>query len=180
MVTSEQVIDFWFEEIDSKSWFKKDDAFDQLLKDRFFETLQRASRAELYTWRESAEGRLAEIIVLDQFSRNLYRGSELAFASDPLALALAQEAVAQGCDRELSSEKRTFLYMPYMHSESLMIHDIAVELFTDLGREDNLKYEIMHKDIIERFGRYPHRNEVLGRVSTAEELEFLEQPGSSF
>ncbi len=180
MVTPEEIIEFWFDEIDPKNWFRKDDSFDQMLRERFLLTRESAARAELYGWRHSAEGRLAEIIVLDQFSRNLYRNSGEAFAGDPLALALAQEAVASGYDAALPQDKRTFLYMPYMHSESLIIHEVAVKLFTDLGREENLKYEIMHKEIIERFGRYPHRNEVLGRVSTVEEIEFLKQPGSSF
>ncbi|MEM7258768.1 MAG: DUF924 family protein [Pseudomonadota bacterium] len=179
-VTAQQVIEFWFEEIESKFWFKKDDAFDQQLRTRFAATQQAAACAELYDWRNTAEGRLAEIIVLDQFSRNLYRDSVEAFAGDPLALALAQEAISQGCDRELEAEKRTFLYMPFMHSESLKIHEVAVQLFTDLGRKENLEYEYKHKEIIERFGRYPHRNKVLGRESTEEELAFLKQPGSSF
>lgn len=180
IATSDQIITFWFEEIDSKFWFRKDEKFDQNLRERFFETLRCAAVSELYHWRTSAEGRLAEVIVLDQFSRNLYRNSASAFANDPLALALAQEAVAQGLDKELPTSRRTFLYMPYMHSESLKIHDVALELFTELGQEKNLDYQIRHREIIERFGRYPHRNVVLGRESTAEELAFLEQPGSSF
>lgn len=181
MTTSpEQIIQFWFEEIDAKFWFRKDKAFDQILTDRFLETQQAAAQSELFDWRVSAQGRLAEIIVLDQFSRNLYRNSAKAFASDSLALALAQEAIAQGCDKDLSQKQRTFLYMPFMHSESLKVHKVAVELFTELGKEENLEYEIRHKEIIERFGRYPHRNDALGRVSSAEEIEFLKQPGSSF
>lgn len=179
-VSAQEVIKFWFEDIEPKFWFKKDNSFDELLRKRFFETQRAAARAELYQWRETAEGRLAEVIVLDQFSRNLYRQSAEAFASDALALALSQEAIASQSDRELTPEQRTFLYMPFMHSESLVIHDIAVQLFTELGREQNLEYEYKHKAIIERFGRYPHRNEVLGRSSTDEELAFLKQPGSSF
>lgn len=180
MIAPEVIIQFWFEEIEKQSWFKKDASFDQMLMQRFGELHSQAEKSELYSWRSSAAGRLAEIIVLDQFSRNLYRDSARAFASDPLALALAQEAVSQQLDRELNTDQRTFLYMPYMHSESAPIHEVAVQLFEKNGKEDNLDYEMRHKAIIDRFGRYPHRNATLGRQSTAEELEFLQQPGSSF
>ncbi len=179
-ITAKDINRFWFSETDRKLWFKKDHDFDQLLIKRFSNLHQQAARAELYSWRTTAEGRLSEIIVLDQFSRNMHRNSALAFASDPLALALAQEAVAQGDDQKLSPEERVFLYMPYMHSESLAIHDVAIELFTELGIENNLDYEKRHRAIIETYKRYPHRNEVLGRESTAAEIEFLSTPGSSF
>ncbi len=174
------IIDFWFTEIEKSYWFKKDDDFDQLLRDRFGDLHASAVKSELYTWRDSASGRLAEIIVLDQFSRNLYRGSALSFASDPLALALAQEAIALGLDQQLPAEQRSFLYMPFMHSESLLIHDVAMTLFKDLGDERTFEYEEKHRAIIEKYGRYPHRNDVLGRASTAAETNFLTQPGSSF
>ncbi len=173
-------MDFWFEEIDPALWWKKDDNFDALLLKRFSETHARACRCELYGWRDYPEGRLAEIIVLDQFSRNLFRGSALAFANDAMALALSQEAVARREDLALTPVQRVFLYMPYMHSESLLIHEVAVELFRNTGKLDNLEFEYRHKAIIEQFGRYPHRNEALGRESTAEEIEFLSRPGSSF
>jgi uncharacterized protein (DUF924 family) len=123
---------------------------------------------------------LAEIIVLDQFSRNMFRDTAMGFAQDGLALVLAQEAVSQGVDQELSLTQRAFLYMPFMHSESLVIHDLAVKFFSQQGMEGNLDFEFRHKAIIEQFGRYPHRNAVLGRQSTPEELEFLKQPGSAF
>jgi len=139
-----------------------------------------ASQAELWSWRSNAEGRLAEIIVLDQFSRNLYRDSPRAFAQDALALALAQEAISLKLDQQLSPEQRSFLYMPFMHSESQIIHEFALKLFQRLGNPENLDFEKKHKIIIERFGRYPHRNQILGRQSSAEELEFLTQPNSSF
>lgn len=175
-----KVMDFWFHEATAANWFKKDDGFDALLAERFSDTHARACRCELFEWREYPEGRLAEIIVLDQFSRNLFRDSALAFANDALALALAQEAVACRDDLALSPVQRRFLYMPYMHSESLRIHEVAVELFRNTGSMDHLEYEYRHKAIIERFGRYPHRNELLGRQSTLEELEFIGKPGSSF
>jgi len=176
----EQVVSFWFEEIEPASWWKKDDAFDALLIERFSDTHARAIRCELFEWRKEPEGRLAEIIVLDQFSRNMFRDSAQAFASDAMSLTLSQEAVACGADQALTPVQRSFLYMPHMHSESLKIHEIAVELFRKNGIRNNLDFEFKHKKIIEKFGRYPHRNKVLGRQSTAGEIEFLTQPGSGF
>jgi len=175
-----QIISFWFEEIDPAMWWKKDDGFDALLIERFAEAHARASRCELFEWRREPLGRLAEIIVLDQFSRNMFRDSAQAFANDALSLAMAQEAIAVGADQVLSPVQKSFLYMPFMHSESLPIHEVAVELFRANGIKNNLKFEFKHKRIIEKFGRYPHRNELLGRESTVEEIEFLTQPGSSF
>lgn len=176
----ETILDFWFEELTAKQWFAKDPALDADIAARFSSLHRAAIQGELFTWRTSATGRLAEIIVLDQFSRNMYRDEANAFASDPMALALAQEAVSVGSDQHLPAHQRQFLYMPYMHSESALIHDIAVSLFNQPGLERNLDFELRHKAIIDRFGRYPHRNAVLGRQSSAEELEFLQQPGSRF
>lgn len=175
-----EILGFWFEEIQPAQWWAKDDAFDQSIRARFAEVHARAMRCELFEWRAEARGRLAEIIVLDQFSRNMFRGSPLAFAGDPLALALAQEAVAARADAALSPAERSFLYLPFMHSESPAIHVVAMDLYRKNGIQSNLDYEIRHKQIIERFGRYPHRNGVLGRKSTEEEIEFLKQPGSGF
>ncbi len=171
------ILNFWFEELTPKQWWIKDLELDETIKRRFELTHQAAMAGELFSWRTSAEGRLAEVIVLDQFSRNMYRDLPASFASDPLALALAQAAVSVGDDLKLTDQQKPFLYMPYMHSESLLIHDQAMKLFKDLP---NMEFEIKHRDIIVRFGRYPHRNAILGRESTAEELAFLEQPGSSF
>ena len=176
----QQIISFWFEEIEPVLWWKKDDSFDALLLERFSEIHARACRCELFEWRREAEGRLAEIIVLDQFSRNMFRDSAQAFANDSMSLTLSQEAIACGADQTLTPVQRSFLYMPFMHSESLEIHEVAVELFRRNGIESNLDFELKHKKIIEQFGRYPHRNKVLGRQSTAEEIEFLTRPGSSF
>ncbi|CCN45125.1 conserved hypothetical protein [Vibrio nigripulchritudo MADA3029] len=175
-----EVIDFWFRELTPKDWFAGGEELDKLIKSRFGDLQAQAAQCELSDWRESAQGRLAEVIVLDQFSRNIHRGTPAAFASDPLALALAQETIRLGLDKELTQTERTFLYMPFMHSESLKVHEHAVELFKGNGVENNLDYEYKHKVIVERFGRYPHRNEILGRVSTEEEIQFLKQPGSSF
>jgi uncharacterized protein (DUF924 family) len=150
------------------------------MRERFGVTLQAAIRGELAHWRATPQGRLAEIIVLDQFSRNIFRDQPASFAQDPQALALAQALVATGQAITLSLEQRAFAYMPYMHSESLLIHAQAELLFSEPGLEANLNYERKHQAIIERFGRFPHRNAILGRVSTPEEAAFLQQPGSSF
>lgn len=179
-MTYQKILKFWFEEIDPSQWWAKDDEFDRALGERFSGVYASAVRCELFGWRASPRGRLAEIIVLDQFSRNMFRGSPLAFAQDALALALAQEAVSAGADAALSAAERSFLYMPFMHSESLLIHEVALDLFRRNGNEANLNFEIRHKNIIGQFGRYPHRNSILGRVSTEAEIEFLKQPGSSF
>ncbi|MCE8015862.1 DUF924 domain-containing protein [Halomonas sp. MCCC 1A17488] len=174
------VIAFWFEELEPAQWFRKDAGLDGTIRDRFAALHDAAAAGELWQWRDTPRGRLAEILVLDQFSRNLFRDDSRAFAQDAMALVLAQEAVAQGCDRELEVGWRRFFYMPYMHSESLAIHGEALRLFDQPGLEDNLRYEHLHRDILLRFGRYPHRNAILGRESSEEELAFLEQPGSSF
>lgn len=177
---AQAVLDFWFEALTPAQWFKKDPEVDRMILQRFGELHLQAAQCECYAWRQTAQGRLAEIIVLDQFSRNIYRDDPRAFASDPLALALAQEAVAVAADAELTSEQRVFVYMPYMHSESPAIHEVAMPLFDQPGLENNLDFEVRHKAIIDRFGRYPHRNALLGRASTDEELAFLKEPGSSF
>jgi uncharacterized protein (DUF924 family) len=174
------VLNFWFQESSPAQWWKVDAEFDRLIAERFSELYSRATRAELFEWRREPRGRLAEIIVLDQFSRHLYRGNALAFLNDTLALALAQEAVAAKADLTLPPEERVFMYMPYMHSESRLIHEIAERLFKEGGLESNYDFELRHKAIIDRFDRYPHRNAILGRQSTEEERAFLAQPGSSF
>ena len=176
----QEILKFWFEDTEPAQWWKKDENFDRMIVERFSAIHRRATRCELFVWRKDARGRLAEIIVLDQFSRNMFRGSPLSFAQDALALALSQEAVSVGADKAFNSVERSFLYMPFMHSESMRIHEVALELFRQNGIEGNLDYELKHKAIIERFGRYPHRNAILGRESTQEEIEFLKQPGSSF
>jgi uncharacterized protein (DUF924 family) len=180
MATHDEVLDFWFNPATEANWWKRSDAFDATIAARFGALHEAAVRCELFEWRASPEGRLAEVIVLDQFSRNLHRGSARAFAADPLALALAQTAVALGVDRALDTRRRVFLHMPYLHSESRMIHEQALKLFEADHASENLESERRHKAIIDRFGRYPHRNAALGRASTPEEIEFLKTPGSSF
>ena len=177
---SRDIIKFWFEELTPQQWFMKDEALDKQIRERFLSTHQKASTGELSHWRSSAFGRLAEVIVLDQFSRNIFRNQKEAFAYDALALVLAQESIRASADQDLAAQKRSFLYMPFMHSESKLIHEEAVGLFSGPGLENNLQFELKHKKIIDRFGRYPHRNSILGRESTPEEVEFLKEPNSSF
>jgi uncharacterized protein (DUF924 family) len=176
----EEVLSFWFREIDPKLWWSAEPDFDERVRLRFLGVLEQAAAGELYGWRMTARGRLAEIIVLDQFSRNVYRNTPQAFAQDPMALALAQEAVAAGALASLDPTERSFLLLPYMHSESRKIHGVAEALYREHAPADNHEFELRHKAIIDRFGRYPHRNEILRRTSTPEEVEFLEQPGSRF
>ncbi|MCE9677806.1 DUF924 domain-containing protein [Shewanella sp. AS1] len=178
--TPDSIINFWFEEIKPTSWFVKDQEFDDLLRRNYSDLLSHAKQGELYFWRNKPQGRLAEIIILDQFSRNIFRDTPDAFSADAMALTLAQEAVANGADTKLPNIQVPFLYMPYMHSESASIHEVAMMLFSREAAKGNLEYERRHKAIIDRFGRYPHRNAILGRESTADELAFLKQAGSSF
>lgn len=179
-MSSQSILHYWFEELSAKKHFAKDAALDDTIRTRFGDTLEAAARCELFAWRATAEGRLAEIIVLDQFSRNVYRETPRAFAQDALALVLAQELVASGQDRSLSEAQRVFAYMPYMHSESAQVQAQSAAHYTQLGIQDNLNFALRHKAIVDRFGRYPHRNGILGRTSSAEELAFLSEPGSSF
>ncbi|GGW79625.1 DUF924 family protein [Alteromonas halophila] len=175
-----EVLDFWFSELSPKQWWQKDTKLDATIAQRFGDVHRQAVACELDTWRSSATGSLAEIIVLDQFSRNIFRDTPAAFAADSLALALAQAAIEKDFDTALPDNQRAFLYMPFMHSESRLIHQRAVTLFTSLGNSNNLDFEYRHKAIIDQFGRYPHRNAILGRASTPDELTFLQQPGSGF
>jgi len=173
-MTYQEIIKFWFEETAPAQRFTKDTDFDELIRMRFGEVYEKAvARDEMFIdWRQTAEGALAEVILLDQFSRNLFRGNARAFAQDEYALELARGMIARGQDVELPIGKRQFAYMPFMHSESPAVHMEALGLFEVIGGE-SLKYEIMHKEIIDRFGRYPHRNKDLFRESTPEEVEFL-------
>jgi uncharacterized protein (DUF924 family) len=174
------VLNFWFEETPQQSWWSANPEFDELIRQRFGPVLEQAARAELSDWRSTPMGRLAEIIVLDQFSRNVYRNTARAFSQDAMALVLSQEAIATGAPREMKAIEQVFLFMPFMHSESRLIHQQAEVLFRNTGLKSNLEFELKHKAIIDRFGRYPHRNKILERTSSAEEIEFLKQAGSSF
>lgn len=178
---SQEVLEFWFNFLQPEQWWRVDADLDAAIRSRFTDLHAHATQGELFSWRSSAQGRLAEVIVLDQFSRNLHRGTAQAFAQDGMALVLAQEAIAGHVDRTIEEVKRrAFFYMPFMHSESLLIHDVALQLFAQPGLESQLDFEHRHRHIIERFGRYPHRNAILGRDSTPEEQVFLSAPDSSF
>lgn len=173
-MTPDTVLDFWFTECTPKDWFTKSDELDAKIRERFSNMHEAITKGYTEEWRATPEGRLAEIIVLDQFSRNMFRGTPKAFESDQLALTLAEEAVALGDDMKLEPSQRRFLYMPYMHSESREVHERGLKLFEALGEAETLKYEKKHKEIIDRFGRYPHRNEILGRTFTPDELTFMQ------
>lgn len=179
-MTPQTVLDFWFDQQAQPFWFKRNDAFDDDIRQKFAGLWQKAAYSELDGWRATLRGRLAEIILLDQFSRNLFRDSPIAFAQDNMAVALTQEAVRQPGFADMPPSERHFMLMPLMHSESRKIHEQALALFERHTPPETLRHEVEHKAIIDRFGRYPHRNAVLGRESTAEEVEFLQQPGSSF
>ena len=176
----EEILQFWFEELTPDDWFGGGEAVDGRIRERFRD-LHEALREQVpESWRASRRGLLAAVIALDQFPRNMYRGDPRAFAADAVALGLAREALARGFDRELSNGERKFLYLPFEHSEDPAEQVRSVQLFTTLEGEDDLSYALRHKEIIDRFGRFPHRNKVLGRHSTPEEVEFLKEPGSSF
>jgi uncharacterized protein (DUF924 family) len=179
-MNAEDILHYWFQELQPRDWWRKDEGIDRTIARRFGATLASASGGELFAWRDVPHGRLAEIIVLDQFSRHIHRDTQEAFATDSIALVLAQEAVRAGADRALQGAEKAFLFMPYMHSESRTMQAISICLFDQPGLEDNLKFAHAHKHIIDRFGRYPHRNRILGRASTPEEEAFLQQPGSGF
>lgn len=174
-----RVLDFWFVENGPKQWWAGGGAFDVAVRLNFTQALKSAEKCETAHWRTHPRGRVAEIIVLDQFSRQFYRRSGRAFANDALALALAQEAVSLGIEAQVSDDEYKFVLMPYMHSESLIIHDEAMRLYSSLDA-DTFDFEKRHRDVIERFGRYPKRNEALGRVSSAEELAYINKNDSMF
>jgi len=177
MLSDKDVIQFWFHECTVEDWFGGKAEFDARLKDRFHETFEHVARGEGWTWRTTPEGRLAEVIVLDQFSRQFHRGEPQAFAQDGMALVLAQEAVAGGHDMAVPLEWRVFFYMPYMHSESLAVHEAGRPLFEALGDEKTLQFELDHAEVVRRFGRFPKRNAALGRESTPEEAAYIAEVG---
>lgn len=175
------VLRFWFEEATPEQWWKKDPGFDAEIRRRFAGLHARAAAGDLDGWAESAEGALALILVLDQFSRNIYRDDPRAWAQDAAALAVARRAVEQGFDTAFGDrDRRVFFYMPFEHSEDIADQYESVRLISALGDAEYTEFAEAHREIVERFGRFPHRNAVLGRKSTAEEVEFLKQPGSSF
>ncbi len=185
-VNADDVLRFWFEENGRDQWFGKDEAFDDEIRTRFGEAAHQARDGKLERWVEAPRSCLALIILIDQFSRNLYRDSPLAWSADVHALAITKLALEKGYDAELNSHEKAFLYMPLMHSEVLANQERCVELVEKLAdggdefNRDNYEFAVRHRDIIAQFGRFPHRNEVLGRESTAEELELLKDPDAHF
>ena len=175
------ILVFWFEEISPESWFKKDALFDDMLMQKFGRTIQQALAGQLDKWAQNKDGRLALILLLDQMTRNIYRNTPKAFSGDEIACALSLRSLADGfLETEKNERKRQFFLMPMMHSEDLEIQKQSLPLFKTLTSENTYNYAIRHHDIIERFGRFPHRNHILNRPSSDEELAFLTQEGSSF
>lgn len=187
MNLTNRVLSFWFAKPDSSEsesrpdqWFKVDSDFDREIRDLFLDDYEAAAAGGMSDMAESADGSLALTILLDQFPRNIFRGDPRAFATGAAALDVSRRSIERGFDLGMPPEKRQFLYLPYQHCESLSYQERSVELFGRLNYRDCLEFAVRHRDIIARFGRFPHRNAMLGRKSTAEELEFLKQPGSSF
>lgn len=175
--TPEEILKYWFSEEITRLWFAKDQGLDEEIWEKFFETYKVMEEID---WEETAENALAKVILFDQFPRNMFRDTPKAFETDELARKIAREAIEKGWDQELSENRRTFFYMPFMHSEDKEDQAYCVELFTKHGKKGGLDYAIMHQKIIDRFGRFPHRNKILGRESTEREKEFLLGPDSSF
>ena len=180
MAEKEEILNFWFKECKPEQWFKKNEDFDQMIKNRFSSAIEDAINGKLDSWEETETGCLALIILLDQFTRNVFRDTPRAFAGDERALALSKLCFNKDYLTNLDIHRRQFMLMPMMHSENLAVQDTALPLFKKYASEKDYEYAEKHRDIIARFGRFPHRNVILGRKSSNEELEFLKQPGSSF
>lgn len=173
--TWKDVLDFWFDPKNMPLHFEEDDSFDQKIREEFLETWNRASQGLLMDWRDSLKGRLAEIIVLDQFSRNLFRNDRRSYSQDKMAIALSQEALKDPGYEKLSPDEKRYILLPFMHSESLELHDWVRPFFEKMGDENTLYFEKLHYHVLKRFGRYPYQNKDLARDSTVEELEYLEE-----
>ncbi len=176
-----EILTFWFAETRPRQWFAKDPAFDALVRDRFLGLTQQALAGELDAWSPAATGGLALVLLLDQFPRQIWRDTAMAFAGDPQALALSLQAVERGwLEAEPQQARQEFWLMPLMHAEDLAVQEAAVPLFERFCDPRTIDFARRHRDIVARFGRFPHRNAALGRVSTAEELTFLQTSGSRF
>ncbi len=176
-VAMQTILAFWFDELEPADWFHRSDAHDETIRARFGETHARLLAAAPAKAADDPRETLALVILFDQFSRNMFRNDPRAFAADALALSIVRDALTREQDMALGEQERVFLYMPFMHSENLADQETSVRLFTDLGREDNVKYAILHRDVIATFGRFPHRNAVLGRETTAAEAQHLAEHG---
>ena len=180
MAEKEEILNFWFIECKPEQWFKKNEDFDRMIGKNFSSAIEDALEGKLDSWEETEKGCLALIILLDQFTRNVFRDTPRAFAGDKRALALSQLCFDKDYLTNPDVQRRQFMLMPMMHSENLAVQDAALPLFKKYASGKDYEYAEKHRDIIARFGRFPHRNVILGRKSTNEELEFLKQPGSSF
>lgn len=172
-ITAQALIDFWFSPEVAKRWFNSTPAFDDELRERYADTYEMASRDELDDWQETAEGALALVILFDQIPLNIFRGQAASFATEARARDVAKKAIARGFDAQLTDQQKVFMYMPYMHSENLADQDTSVDLFTQAGLDSNLRFARHHREIVRRFGRFPHRNKILGRQSSEEEIAWL-------
>ena len=176
IATAEDVISFW-RDAGPDRWFSPDADFDRSVQERFLETHEAAASGQLQAWQDSPNGVLALLILLDQFPRNMFRGTPRAFATDPLALGIADRAIERGFDRKVDAKLRSFFYLPFMHSEKLADQERCLALYQELGDAESTKFAEIHLDAIRRFGRFPHRNEILGRRSTPDEIAYLEGGG---
>ena len=176
----DEILNFWFDELTPKDWFRKDEALDSTIASRFGALYHELREGVPASWLDTPQGYLAAILVLDQFPRNMFRDDARAFATDEEALALAKRAIAEGLDQELTRDERVFLYMPFQHSEDRHDQARAIALYAMLGKPSNLDFALRHQEVVDRFDRFPHRNVILGRPSTEEEKKFLTEPGSSF
>lgn len=174
LATPDDVLQFW-REAGPERWFSKDDAFDRACRDRFLPTYEAAARGDLNEWELTPEGALAVILLLDQFPRNMFRGMRETYRTDPVAVLVADRAIERGFDLKVEQQFRRFFYLPFMHSESLRHQERSVALNEALGEEDSIKWARHHRDIVARFGRFPHRNAILGRETTPEEEAFLRE-----
>ena len=179
-ISYQTVLNFWFKTHGPVQWFKKDDAFDQLIKDMFLKSYHAARVGQYHDWMNAPDSLLALILLLDQFPRNMFRDDKMMYQADPLACYLTYIAIEKGFDQKIDQDKRLFIYLPLMHSEQLEDQIKSVEMFKKMGNQNSIDYAIQHYDIVKKFAHFPHRNQTLSRLSTDEELEFLKQPGSSF
>lgn len=175
-VTPQNIVQFW-RDAGPKKWFEPDPAFDASIRERFLAAQEEAAAGKLAAWENSAQGALALLLLLDQFPRNMFRKTPRAFATDAQARGIAQRAIKAGFDLEVGDEMRSFFYLPFMHSEELADQELCLKLYRGYGNEDGIKYAEIHLDAIRRFGRFPHRNEILGRESSADEIAYLDSGG---
>ena len=180
--TQKDILDFWFKETQPQQWFQKNPEYDELVKSNFLETYEIARQGALDEWKNDADGVLCLCLLLDQFPRNMFRDTPQAFATDAQALLIAKYALSKGLDQVISPEKRRFVYLPFEHSENLSDQKKSLELFETMKSDDPLSYDyaVRHYEVIEKYGRFPHRNKILGRANTPEEEEYLSQAGSGF